>query len=468
MSTIYALASGSVKCALCVVRISGSECEKVARALSIIKPNEGLSALKPRYAKLTKIIDAKTNNLIDKAIVLYFNAPNSFSGEDTLELQLHGSPAVIKQLFATLSKIENVQMAERGEFAKRAFLNNKMDLTQAEGLIDLINSQTKHQLKQAQNQADGKLGKLYKSYTVELTSILAHFEAYIDFPDEQLPRAQQLKLAKRLNSLYQNIKNHLADNNAGERMREGFCVAIIGKPNAGKSSLINALAKRDVAIVSNIAGTTRDVIEVLIDINGFPLRLFDTAGIRKSTDDIEIQGVKRSIETAKNAHIILLVVDGEKSEITPQYITNETKQFKNNPNIIVLANKSDSTNFQRIQSKLTKTTHPEIPTFPISALSEKGFSNFFDHLSNVLEKRFYQGNHPHHSPLITRARHREALEQCINSLNDATHELAQPSPPEELIAQNLRSALLSIGIITGTVDTESLLDIVFKDFCIGK
>ncbi len=442
--TIYALASGAGRSGVAVVRISG------AGALSALS-RMGVDVIKPRYAHLCNLKNPKDDSVLDNALVLYFNAPYSFTGEDVVELHLHGSRAVLAETFSVLEGMQGVRLAEPGEFSKRAFENGKMDLTEAEGLIDLINAETHAQMKQAQRQAMGALGALYNSWADKIIPLLAHYEAYIDFPDEDLPDSLSQEALDKIGGIIREIKTHLADNNRGERMRDGVQVAVVGSPNAGKSSLVNALAKRDVAIVSGTAGTTRDVIEVSLDISGYPVRLFDTAGIRNSVDEIESEGIKRAITTAQKADIILLMIDGAETAITQDVIDEKTAELgNNNVPIIVLANKCEKENF---------VTPATSNTFVVSMVDNTGVEEFLEHLQKIILSTFGTTG----DPVITRTRHREALQDCYGALKQALQ-----APVPELIAEDLRVAVRCIGRITGQIDVEELLDIVFKDFCIGK
>lgn len=441
--TIYALASGTGRSGVAVVRISGDNAITIAEKL-------GAKFNAPKMLSRANLID-ENNNLIDEAMAVSFPAPNSFTGENVVELHIHGSRAILNNLFDNLQRLGAV-MAEPGEFSKQAFTNNKMDLTQAEGLIDLINAETTAQMRQAQRQSGGVLKDLYNNWADVLVKLLAHFEAYIDFPDEDLPIDVQNELNNKRQGLIDSISAHLSDNNKGERIREGLQVAIIGKPNAGKSSLVNVLAKRDVAIVSDIAGTTRDVIEVSLDINGYAVRLFDTAGIRNSDDEIEQQGVKRALQSANDADIILLVIDGSENKVDDKIIAEHLGSVENNsaPTIIV-ANKSEKPDFKAPESSKD--------VISISTHTGGGIDALLSQLQGAISDDFETGD----EPLITRRRHRDALNECLENLIRS-----QSAPETELVAEDLRMALRGLGIITGQIDVEELLDIVFKDFCIGK
>ena len=441
--TIYALASGIGRSGVGVVRISGDNTFDFAKQL-------GVKNFTPNKLVRTNLF-ANNGDLIDEAMSVAFKNPNSFTGEDVVELHIHGSQAILNILFDELDK-QGARLAEPGEFSKRAFANNKMDLTQAEGLIDLINAETQAQMQQAQRQTQGALRDLYNSWADELLPLLAHCEAYIDFPDEDLPESVKKQADDKIQNLISSILNHLEDNNRGERIRNGIQVAIIGAPNAGKSSLINVLTKRDVAIVSAQAGTTRDVIEVNLDIKGYPVRLFDTAGIRDSNDIVESEGIKRAVKSANQADIIILVIDGVKNIINDELILHNTKSIQNeNAPLIILANKNENVSFNTPQTSKS--------IIPISTYTGDGIDTLVEQLYALISGLVIMDS----EPIITRNRHRRALQDCLDSLIQS-----QTAPVPELIAEDLRIALRHLGIITGTVDVEELLDVVFKDFCIGK
>lgn len=441
--TIYALASGVGRSGVGVVRISGDNAFDCAKQL-------GVKNFTPNKLARTNLF-ANNGDLIDEAMAVAFKNPNSFTGEDVVELHIHGSQAILNVLFDELDK-QGARLAEPGEFSKRAFANNKMDLTQAEGLIDLINAETKAQMRQAQRQTQGALRDLYNSWADELLPLLAHCEAYIDFPDEDLPESVKKQTDEKIQNLISSILNHLEDNNRGERIRNGIQVAIIGSPNAGKSSLINALTKRDVAIVSEQAGTTRDVIEVNLDIKGYPVRLFDTAGIRESDDVVESEGIKRAVKSANQADVIILVIDGVKNKINDELILQNTKSIENdNAPLIILANKNENSGFNTPQTSKS--------IIPMSTYTGDGIDKLVNQLYDLISGLVATDS----EPIITRNRHRRALQDCLDSLIQS-----QTAPVPELVAEDLRISLRHLGIITGTVDVEELLDVVFKDFCIGK
>jgi tRNA modification GTPase len=335
-----------------------------------------------------------------------------------------------------------LRLAEPGEFTRRAFLNGKLDLLQAEAVADLVAAETEAQRRQAQRQLAGELGNLYYGWSRRLTRLLAHLEAAIDFPDEDLPPSIEEQIGGDSEWLIAKIDGHLADGRRGERLRDGISVAIVGPPNAGKSSLLNRIARRDAAITSPLAGTTRDVIEVAIDLEGYPVLLADTAGLRESGDVIEQEGFRRALQRAEDAEIRLFVFDAG----TP--VDARGAHAWPGPDTILVANKIDLSPHAELPS----------PAFPISALTGEGV----DALLTALGERVGQ-SYRSEAPVLTRARHRQALEDAVQSLRRS---LSAPLP--ELCAEDLRLALRNLGRITGAVDVEDLLDVIFRDFCIGK
>lgn len=440
--TIFALASAPGKSGVAVVRVSGPKAWQTLRALT-----PGKELPDARIACIRKIVHPVTKQVIDYALVAGFRAPASFTGEDVIEYHLHGSPAVIAELANALSSLPGCRMAEPGEFTRRAFENEKMDLTEAEAIADLINAETQAQKIQALAQMEGALSRLYDSWAESLAHALAYVEAVIDFPDEEVPDSEIEKSKPAVRSLAKEIASHLDDNRRGERLRSGVQVAVIGAPNTGKSSLVNALAQRDVAIVSDTAGTTRDVIEVHLDLGGFPVILADTAGLRPDQigntgqDAIESEGMRRALKRAEEADLRILLFDGpvESDAHTAALIDDRS---------LIVVNKSDLGKKSRYASAI-----------PISVKTGEGMSEFL----NVLTDRVRNLIGSREAPSLTRARHRKALEDSKNYLEAA---LCEEKP--ELMAESLRNALRALGRLTGRVDVEDLLDIIFRDFCIGK
>jgi tRNA modification GTPase len=415
----------------------------------------------PRKARRRRFVNPANGEPLDDGLLLWFPAPNSATGEDVAEFHLHGSRAVLAAFIRVLSRL-GLRLAEPGEFTRRAFLNGKLDLVQAEAVADLAAAETEAQRCQALRQLDGALGDIYRDWSRRLTRILAHLEAAIDFPDEDLPPEIEDCILAETRGLSGEIDHHLADGHRGERLRDGIGVAIVGPPNAGKSSLLNRIARREAAITSPIAGTTRDIIEVAIDLGGYPVVLADTAGLRDSDDEIEQEGLRRALHRAEQAEIRLFVFDARHP------VEASAAAAWPGPDTILVANKIDLL--------APGSPHPDPPpqagegaggglqsgklerTFAISALTGAGL----DELLAVLSDRI-AGAYRSEAPLLTRARHRQSLEDAAASLQRG---LAAQLP--ELRAEDLRLALRSLGRITGTVDVEDLLDVIFRDFCIGK
>ena len=439
LSTIFALATASGKAGVAIIRISGPNATNALKEFGVA------SKLLPRFTKFAKLYHPLTLELIDEAIVVWFAAPHSFTGEDVVELHIHGSRAVVNSLIEVLSHIADFRLAEAGEFSLRRFNNGKMDLTQAEGLADLIDAETKHQQRQALRQMSGELEKLYENWRGSIIHLLSLVEAYIDFPDQDLPDYLIAQIDQSVNYLKTSISNHLNDGNKGEKIRDGLYVTIIGAPNVGKSSLLNILAKRDVAIVSNIAGTTRDIIEVKLDINGFSVILADTAGLRESDDVIENEGIKRAIKRAEHSDFKIAIFDASTTiadAATLQLLDDKT---------IVIFNKID----QGIKLYLGL----DLDVLNISLLNNQDVEKILKAIQNKAELDFL----PSSDPTITRDRHRKILLQVFDVI--ANFSLQKDI---ELIAEDLRIIANLIGQITGRIDLEEVLDQIFSQFCIGK
>jgi len=392
---------------------------------------------------LAGLRDPVTGELFDKALVLSFPGPGSFTGEDVVELHLHGGRAVLSAATQALTGL-GLRVAEPGEFSRRAFEHGKLDLTEAEAIADLVDAETAAQRRQALRQMEGALGQLYDGWRHRLTRALAHLEADIDFPDEDLPGGLLDAVRPVVEGLVAELSAHLADQGRGERLRDGISIAILGAPNAGKSSLLNAIARRDVAIVSNQAGTTRDVIEVQLDLGGYPVLLADTAGLRDAADQVESEGIRRALDRAAKADLKLLVFDGgELPDPATLALADE--------DAILVMNKAD----------LPGAVAPLVgrPILPLSARTGDGVPALLSALEQAVAARYA----PSGAPALTRARHRSALEECRENLHRA-----QQAPLPELAAEDVRLAVRALGRITGRVDVEDLLDVIFRDFCIGK
>lgn len=438
--TIFALATAPVKSGVAVLRISGPQAAGALAAL-------GVAAPEPRMATLAKLRNPATGAVIDRALILYFTAPHSFTGEHVVELHTHGSRAVIAELLSVLGNIPGFRLAEPGEFSRRAFLNNKMDLTQAEGLADLIEAETSAQARQAMRQMEGGIGKTYDALRGRILRTLALLEAYIDFPDEEIPESVMDEVADGISALTTEIADLLADGHRGERVREGIEILIMGPPNAGKSTLLNAIAKREVAIVSPEAGTTRDMLEVHLDLGGYPVTLVDTAGLREGAGEIEGEGIRRARARAEKAELVLRLHE----------INSHTEQMNDS----LAINTIDTlTILTKCDTATAAPVSPKIPgTIAISARTGEGMELLLDTLTTHIASRYTSVG----SSLITRERHRIALTRCLEHLTRFT-----PDAPLELNGEELRLAAKSLAVITGNITVDDILDIVFSSFCIGK
>ena len=442
-STIFALATSAIKSGVAIIRVSGS------KAKDSIKIITKMSVPKVRSATLRKLYNPTTGDLIDEAVVLWFEAPASFTGEDTVEFHIHGSYAIIEELLQILSEIEGFRLALAGEFSHRSFLNGKMDLTQAEGLADLIDAETKMQARQALRQKQGQLRVLYDRWRKNLLSILANIEAYIDFPDEDIPSEIVQKIESDISGLILDISKHLDDNKCGEKLRKGLHVVILGAPNVGKSSFLNYLAKRDVAIVSDIAGTTRDVIEVHLNLGGYPVVIADTAGLRENVQAIESQGIEKALDLSKNSDLNLVMFDAYRLDFIDQSVFNIIDE-----NSLVIINKADLCENLLIPEKLE-----QFDPLVISIEQQIGIDELLKKLENTVRENI--GNIS--DPVITRQRHRSLLNDTVENLKEFSFD-----KEIEISAEDLRFASLALGRITGHIDTEEILGEIFSNFCIGK
>ena len=442
--TIYALSSGPGISGIAVVRVSGEETSKAIELLT------GKPVPKPRVATLRKINKINTSELIDEGIILWFPGPESYTGEDMAEIQVHGSKAVIDALHSSISNIENCRLAEPGEFTKLAFQNGKINLLKAESIADLISSETEIQRQQAIKIMNGKSSDRFNFLREKLLKILSHVEAKIDFPDEDLPNNILKEIKKSSDEVLINIEKILDDQKVGERIREGFKIAILGPTNAGKSSLLNHLSNRDVAIVSEIAGTTRDVIETHLNIDGYPVIVSDTAGIRESKNEIEKKGIKLSLNRAEEADLKLVVVDAKNLDFT------DVLRGLLDQNAILVINKSDLLNGD-IDPEIKKLNH-----VLISIKANLNIEELISKIKNNLKNKFITSD----DILITRERHRQHLEQCLEHLKNFNKK--NEVEDFDKAAEDLRLATRHLGMIVGKVDVEEILGSIFNDFCIGK
>ncbi len=442
--TIYALSSGPGISGVAVIRLSGQETSKAIKLLT------GKEPPKPRVATLRKINKINTSELIDEGLILWFPGPESYTGEDMAEIQVHGSKAVVDALHSTLSQIKNCRLAEPGEFTKLAFQNGKINLLEAESIADLISSETEIQRQQAIKIMNGKSADQFNFLREKLLKILSHVEAKIDFPDEDLPNNILDEIKNSSDEVVNKLKKILNDQKVGERIREGFKIAILGPTNAGKSSLMNHLSNRDVAIVSEIAGTTRDVIETHLNIDGYPVIISDTAGIRDSKDEIEKKGIKLSLNRAEEADLKLVVVDAKSPDFT------DVLKGLLNENAILVINKSDLLE-KDIDPEIKKTNH-----VLISIKENKNIEELILKIKNNLKNKFLTSD----DILITRERHRQHLQQCLDHLNNFNQK--KEIEDFDKAAEDLRLATRHLGMIVGKVDVEEILGSIFNDFCIGK
>ena len=432
MDTIFSSASSPQKSAIKIIRISGSETKKLPKIFSF-KPTQ------PRVASLRKIYD-QNNNIIDNALIIFFPGPNTVTGEDIIELHIHGSSVIEKKIYNILSRIKRFRIADRGEFTKRAFLNGILDLTQAEGLNDLINSETENQFKISMSQYEGALSSKIYSWREEVIWLLSKLEALIDFSDEELPMELEKTFNFKVLKILEDMKNSLKYSRYGERIRNGFIITLVGRPNVGKSSLINYLSDRRASIVTDEAGTTRDIIEVIMDFEGFPVILNDTAGIRKTKSEVEKIGVERALEKAELSDIILILSDNEDFAYP---------ELKSTCKKILVHTKSD-----------------------LKILPNKGIHNIsvknnigIDKLTNAIVSHL-KSLVPKQDALLTRKRHIEAIKRSIYALNDMQKFDLNINP--EIASENLRIVAKEIGSMTNIIDVDEILDDIFSSFCIGK
>ena len=442
--TIYALSTGQGISGIAVIRISGKKTEDV------IKKITGETLPNPRVATRRKFNYVDTNELIDEGVLLWFPGPNSYTGEDLAEFHVHGSRAVINALHNTIGKIKNCRLAEPGEFTKRAFQNGKINLLKAASIADLISSETEIQRKQALKVMTGKSSDKFNSWRKKLLKILSYIEAKIDFPDEDLPRDIIIDIQKVSKNVLSEIKKTLNDEKVGERIREGFKIAIVGPTNVGKSSLLNYLSKRDVAIVSETAGTTRDVIETHLNLDGYPVVVSDTAGIRASKNEIEKKGIKLALSRADDADLKLVIIDVKTK--------NFDKTLKNlmHKNALLVINKSDLIK-GKLNNKFKKYDH-----VLLSIKKDLNLNKLILKIKNKLKNKFISSE----DILITRERHRQSLKNCAGHLEK--FQKKKTIKDVDKAAEDLRLATRHLGMIVGKVHVEELLGSIFNDFCIGK
>ncbi len=442
MNTIFALASAPGRAGVAVFRVSGPASGEAIKRIA------GISAPRPRRVVYARFRDPVTDETVDAGLCLWFPGPASYTGEDVAEFHVHGGRAVVDAMAGILGSLKDIRLAEPGEFTRRAFEHGRFGLTEAEAVADLVAAETEAQRRQALRQFDGALGRLYDGWRDLLVRLMAHQEAWIDFPDEDLPAETVAAENREIDAMSAELSAHLDDDRRGERLRDGLHIAILGPPNVGKSSLLNALARRDAAIVSETAGTTRDVIEVHLDLGGYPVVVADTAGLRDSGDAVEQEGVRRALSRAETADIRIVMFD----TISKRPWDSAALELVDGSSVVVL-NKIDL---------LPPEAEPALrgrPVVPVSAVTGEGVPGLVEILAKLAREKFdgWQG------PALTRARHRTALTECLDGLNRA-----RAAGQIELRAEDLRRAARSLGRITGRVEVEDILDVVFRDFCIGK
>ena len=442
--TIYALSTGPGISGVAIIRVSGPHSSKVIKSLT------GQTLPKARVATLRKINNIETSELIDEGIILWFPGPESYTGEDMAEIHIHGGQAVILAVQIEISKIENCRLAEPGEFTKLAFQNGKINLLKAESIADLISAETEIQRLQAVKIMKGKSSEKFNKLREKLLKILSFIEAKIDFPEEDLPEENLNKIKRDSSDVLEKINKILNDQKVGEIIREGFKIAIVGPTNAGKSSLLNNLSNREVAIVSETAGTTRDVIEVHLNLDGYPVIISDTAGIRDSKDEIEKKGIKLSLKKAENADLKLVVVDAKSVDFSG-FLNDLLKK-----DAILVINKSDLLN-EKLDPEVSKFNH-----VLISLKNNLNIDKLISKIKNNLEKKFISEE----DILITRERHRQHLLQCVEHLKNFLDK--NDKKDFDKGAEDLRLATRQLGMIVGKVDVEEILGNIFNDFCIGK
>ncbi len=440
--TVFALSSGGARAAIAVIRVSGPSAGAALEAIG------GRPLPAPREAALRRFRTPEAGEPIDRGLCVWFPGPASATGEDVAEFHVHGGPAVIAALVDALAALPGLRPAEPGEFTRRAFEAGRLDLTQAEGIADLVAAETEAQRRQALGQMEGALHRLYDGWRARLMALRASVEAAIDFSDQDLGADPMAAAAPDLAALEAEIAAHLDDAGRGERLRAGFTIAILGAPNVGKSSLLNRLSGREAAIVSTRAGTTRDVVEVRLDLAGWPVTLADTAGLRESRDEIESEGVRRALARAADADLALVVFDGA---LWPE-ADSRSLALLGDAALPVL-NKSD------LLAGPAPATIGGHAAHAASCLTGAGIDALLEALAEDIARRYPAPA----VPALTRARHRQAVIECREALARAV-----AGPADERLAEELRVAAHALGRITGRVDVEAVLDLVFRDFCIGK
>ncbi|CAH1981216.1 unnamed protein product [Acanthoscelides obtectus] len=477
--TIFALSSGQGKCGVAVIRVSGPYSQEALLQLTRLP-----KLPEPRHALLRSIKHPVSSETLDKGLVIWFPGPRCFTGEDSFELHVHGGLAVVTGVLNALQSIPKLRLAEPGEFTRRAFYNKKLDLTEVEGLADLLQAETELQRKQAFLQSQGALSKLYNRWKQSLTGCVAHIEAQIDFEETDTLELGLLEaVSKNVQKLIDEIEKHINDGRKGEMLRQGVRTIILGEPNVGKSSILNLLCQRPAAIVTPIEGTTRDILEITLNIGGYPLVIADTAGLRTTTlDQIEKEGIRRALELLDTSNLVLLVIDSEK--YLKWSVTNVCKRFsdyvleylkqldlqcliKNENDRNDLFNKQCIVVLNKVDLLGSKIDIDINNTVTLSCKTEKGISKLTNVLSNKLKTLCGEPTEEH--PSLNQARHRQHLKDCVNYLKTCLQESSKGDACDLVImAEYLRKSLRHLGKLVGHVSNEQLLDIIFNEFCIGK
>ena len=439
---IYALSSGRAPSGIAIIRISGTNVLEISKKITKEKD------IKSKYINYCKFYDPSDHSLIDEGLLLWFPKPDSFTGDNLVEFHVHGSNAVISKFLNILSKETNCRLAEPGEFTKIAFQNNKIDLLKAESIGDLIHAETELQRQQALKLAQGNASNYYNELREKLIKSLSYIEAKIDFAEDDLPEKVLKEVHKSITGIHHDIQKILEDNKIGEKIRDGFKVSIIGDVNAGKSSLLNLLSKREVAIVSEEEGTTRDIIEVFLNVDGYPIILADTAGIREAKNEVEKKGISLALDKSKEADLNIIMIDN-----SSKVINNKIKNLINKDSIVLL-NKSDIDDKQNHKF--------DTDTILVSVKDNKNINILIKKIKDKLSNKFTLSN----NTLITRQRHRAKLNECLKEIDNFMNK--DHNKDIELAAEDLRMATRHLGSIVGKVDVEEILGSIFKDFCIGK
>ncbi|MBO6484585.1 MAG: tRNA uridine-5-carboxymethylaminomethyl(34) synthesis GTPase MnmE [Pelagibacteraceae bacterium] len=441
---IFALSTGRGPSGIAILRLSGKDSLQISKLIT--KKND----IKSKEINLCKFHDPSNGKIIDEGLLLWFPGPNSYTGEDLAEFHTHGSNAVVSCFLRVLSEQENCRLAEPGEFTKIAFQNNKIDLIEAESIADLIHAETELQRQQAIKLVQGNASNYYNSLREKLVKSLSYIEAKIDFAEDDLPENVLKEVQNSIKEIHKDIKQILEDQKIGEKIRDGFKISIVGQVNSGKSSLLNLLSKREAAIVSEEEGTTRDVIETYLNIDGYPVILADTAGIRKAKNKVEKEGIQRAIKKAKNADLTLVMIDNSLKQID--------KGLKKliNENCILVFNKSD------LNKKIPKNEFTKNDQILISVKDNQNIDKLVKRIKDKLSKKFINAN----NILVTRERHRAKLNDALKEIEKFLKKDQQKEI--ETAAEDLRLATRHLGSIVGKVDVEEILGSIFQDFCIGK